>query len=116
MNVPELRAHKGTYEETRILFSIICKEPLDIVKSLPKFEGKIESYILWWPAGHTAYKIFEKCDRSSKHYHAVAIIRNKIMDSPNALLASFNTPFNFYALIDRLGFKYTDKRPIYLIE
>jgi len=32
------------------------------------------------------------------------------------VLSSYNTPFNFKAIIDRLDFTYADKRPIYLIE
>lgn len=65
---------------------------------------------------HTAYKVFEKYDNISKHYQAVAIIRNKIRGSADATLASFNTVLNFKAIIARLDFTFADKRPIYLIE
>lgn len=34
----------------------------------------------------------------------------------NTVLASFNTPLNFKAMINRLDFTYADKRPIDLIE
>lgn len=105
-----------TYEEARILTSIPCGEPLDVVKSLPEFEGKVEDYVSWRQAAHTAYKVFEKHDGSSKHYQALAIIRNKIRGPADAVLASFNTVLNFSAIIARLDFTYADKRPIYLIE
>lgn len=105
-----------TYEEAKILPEITCNEPLDVVKSLPDFEGKMENYVSWRQAAHTAYKIFEKYDGSSKHYQAVAIIRNKIKGQADGVLSSFNTVLNFSAIIARLDFTYADKRPIYLIE
>lgn len=105
-----------TYEEARIVSSVVCGEPLDVVKSLPEFEGKIDNYVSWRQAAHTAYKVFERYDGSSKHYQAVAIIRNKIKGPADAVLASFNTVLNFSAIIARLDFTYADKRPIYLIE
>lgn len=52
----------------------------------------------------------------SKHYQAVAIIRNKIRGAAVGVLASFNTVLNFKAIIARLDFTYADKRPVYLIE
>lgn len=60
--------------------------------------------------------MFEKFDGSSKHYQAVAVIRNKLRGPADAVLASFNTVLNFHAIIARLDFTYADKRPIYLIE
>ena len=104
------------YEEIKIFSSIPCDESLDIVKSIPEFNGNSEQYISWRQAAHTAYKVFEKYENSSKHYQAVAIIRNKVRGSADAVLASFNTVLNFKAIIARLDFTYSDKRPIYLIE
>lgn len=93
-----------------------CDETLDIVKSLPDFEGKIETYVSWRKAAHTAYKIFENYVGSSKHYQALGIIRNKIKGPADMVLSSYDTPLNFKAIINRLDFTYADKRPIYLIE
>lgn len=105
-----------TYREITIIPGRQCEESLDIVKSLPEFDGKQENYVSWRQAAHTAYKIFEAYEGSSKHYQAVAIIRNKIRGPADMTLASFNTVLNFKAIISRLDFTYSDKRPIYLIE
>ena len=104
------------YKEIEISPLVSCNESLDVVKSLPEFEGKIEQYVSWRQAAHTAYKVYTKYEGSSKYYQAVAIIRNKIRGSADAVLASFNTILNFKAIIARLDFTYSDKRPIYLIE
>lgn len=109
---PEVAA----YKDIEIVPGKQCDESLDIVKSLPDFEGKQETYVSWRQAAHTAYKIFEKYEGSSRHYQAVAIIRNKVKGTADMTLASFNTALNFKAIIDRLDFTYSDKRPAYLIE
>lgn len=105
-----------TYRDIEIIPGRQCDETLDIVKSLPDFEGKTETYVSWRQAAQTAYKIFESSEGSSKHYQAVAIIRNKIKGPADMVLSSFNTVLNFKAIIARLDFTYSDKRPIYLIE
>lgn len=104
------------YEEVKIYSSLSCDESLEVIKSLPEFDGKIENYVSWRQAAHNAYKVFEKYDGSSKHYQAVCIIRNKIRGSADAVLASFNTVLNFKAIIARLDFTYADKKPVHLIE
>ena len=108
--------HVEEFREIVINNLIKCDESLDLVKSLPEFDGKLEQYVSWRQAAHTAYKIYENFNGSSKYYQAVAIIRNKIRGSADAVLASFNTVLNFQAIIARLDFTYVDKRPIYLIE
>lgn len=112
VSTPEIES----YRDIEIIPGSQCDESLDVVKSLPDFEGKHELYISWRQAAHTAYKLFESYDGSSKHYQAVAIIRNKIKGSADMVLSSFNTVLNFKAIIARLDFTYSDKRPIYLIE
>ena len=104
------------FEEIQILPDVLCDESLDIVKSLPEFNGNSEQYVSWRQAAHTAYKLYENFNGSSKHFQAVAIIRNKIRGPADAVLASFNTVLNFKAIIARLDFTYSDKRPVYLIE
>lgn len=109
-------ANVESFEEVRILGTVRCEETLDLVKSLPEFDGRQETYVSWRQAAHTAYKLYEPYDGSAKHYQAVAIIRNKIRGAADAVLASFNTVLNFKAIVARLDFTYADKRPIYLIE
>lgn len=95
---------------------IRCEETLDLVKSLPEFKGDHLSYVSWRQAAFAAHKVFEGYEGSSKYYQAVALIRNKVVGSADAVLSSFNTILNFQAIISRLDFTYADKRPIYLIE
>lgn len=104
------------YKKVEIRPEVKCEEDLDIVLSLPDFEGKEDTYMSWRRAAHDAYEIFKDYDGSPKHYQAVAIIRNKIKGSASRLLASANIVLNFKAIIDRLDLKYTDQRPIYLLE
>ena len=83
---------------------------------MPEFDGKVESYVSWRQAARTAYKVFQKYDGSSKHYQALAIIRNKVRGPADAVLSSFNTPLNFEAIISRLDFNYADKQPLHVVE
>jgi len=32
-----------------------CDEPLDVAKSIPEFDGKIENYVSWRQAASAAY-------------------------------------------------------------
>lgn len=104
------------YKEVEIQENIACNIPLDVVKSLPEFDGTIQNYVSWRQAAHTAYKIFKKYDGSYQHYQAIAIIRNKIKGKADAELSSYNTVLNFNAIIARLDITYADKRPVHLIE
>lgn len=104
------------YNEAQIVPGVKCEESLDVVKSLPEFDGEQNNYVSWRQAAHTAYKVFEKFEGSSKHYQSLAILRNKIRGPADGVLASFGTVLNFKAMIARLDFTYSDKRPIYIIE
>jgi len=97
------------YEQISIIEGIKCDEPLDIVKSLPEFDGRQEQYISWRQSATVAYEIFKPFLGSSKHYQAVAIIRHKIRGSADAVLASFNTVLNFMRLGDMPLAKYYDE-------
>ena len=109
-------AEVKVFEDVIIVDGVSCSETLDVVKSLPEFSGKIENYVSWRQAAHTAYKVFEKYSGSSKHYQAIAIIRNKITGPADAVLSSYNTVVNFEAIIARMDFTYSDKKPVHLIE
>lgn len=105
------------HEAVSIDRSIPCDEGMDVVKSLSEFHGKKdENYVSWRQAAHTAYKIFEPYEGSSKHYQCVAIIRNKVKGLADGTLTGYGTPLNFRAIIARLDFAYSDKRPVHLIE
>jgi len=54
VNTPEVE----TYVDAEIRPGVVCcccNEPLDIVKFLPDFEGKIETYVSWRKAAHVAF-------------------------------------------------------------
>lgn len=105
------------YEEIKLEPERVrCDEPLDMVKSVPEFDGKQENYVSWRQAATAAYKIFEKYEGSSRHYQAVGILKNKVRGPAAAALSSFNTVFNFHAILARLDFTYADKTPIHVIK
>lgn len=61
VNTPEVE----TFRDAEIIPDIVCMEPLDIIKSLPEFEGKSETYVSWRKAAHVAFNVFEKYEGSS---------------------------------------------------
>jgi len=67
-----------TFKEIIVTQGVDCNEPLDIIKSVPKFDGKQETHISWRHAAIAAYKVFEPFNGSSRHYQAVAILKNKL--------------------------------------
>ncbi|KAH8394466.1 hypothetical protein KR222_010964, partial [Zaprionus bogoriensis] len=115
-NLKNVTPEVEVYERIRIISGVGCDESLDIVKSIPDFDGKQDNYVSWRQAALTAYEVFEPYVGSSKHYQAVAIIRNKIKGAADATLASYNTVLNFKAIIARLDFTYADKTPVRVIQ
>lgn len=113
---PPVAPQVAEYQPAFISHAVRCEETLDVAKCLPEFSGNRDNYISWRQAAHNAYKVYEAYEGSSKHYQAVAIIRNKIRGAADAQLTAFNTVLNFNAIIARLDFEYEDRRPIYLIE
>lgn len=57
-----------TYEPVKIIANVRCEEPLDLVKSLPEFDGQVSNYVSWRQAAHTAYEVFRNYQGSSRHY------------------------------------------------
>lgn len=47
------------YREIAIDPTVRCDESLDVVKSLPEFNGDHSRYVSWRQAAHTAYKILK---------------------------------------------------------
>ncbi|KAH8323092.1 hypothetical protein KR074_003218 [Drosophila pseudoananassae] len=109
---PQVKA----YEPIEIRDNVKCDEPLDAVKSLPEFTGRQDAYVSWRQVAVAAYYIFRNYVNSSRHFQAVIIIRSKIRGPADAVLSSVGTVLNFDAIINRLDFRYSDKRPIHAIE
>lgn len=87
---------------------------LDLIKSLPEFKGESSTYPAWRSAAEFAMNYYK--EGSERYYVAMGIFRNKIVDSANTTLASFNTVLNYKAIISRLDQTYADKRPLYVLE
>lgn len=106
------------FEDAIINRDIICNESLEAVTCIPEFSGddNKDNYALWRKAAHKAYEVFKCFEGSSRHYQAVAIIRNKVRGAADQSLTNFGTAFNFKAIITRLDRTYADKSPIPLLE
>lgn len=87
---------------------------LDLIKSLPEFDGNMASYPAWRSAASFAMKYYP--ENSEKSYVATGILRNKITDSANTTISSHNTVLNFKAILARLDQTYADKRPLHVLE
>lgn len=94
--------------------TVTCQESLDVIKSLPEFSGKFNAYVSWREAAHNAMSLYVR--KSRKYFAALTILRNKITQDANDILTNHGTVLNFDAIIARLDFAYSDKRPIHMIE
>lgn len=101
------------YKTQTIDNTVRCDETLDVIKSLPTFDGK-NSYVSWREAATNSMMLYVR--NSRKYYAALTIMRNKIIDDANDLLTNHGTVLNFDAILSRLDFAYADKRPIHIIE
>lgn len=97
------------YSRISIDPAVRCEVKLDIVKSIPEFDGEQSDYVAWRQSAVDAYEIFRPYQNSEAHYQAVTILRNKIRGSARALLVSHSTVLNFDAVIARLDVTYADK-------
>lgn len=89
---------------------------LHIFKSLPEITGVLEQYATWRSTTNTAMKLLNGHESSMRYFEALMIVRNKITGGASNILNNYNTAFNFQAIIDRLDFTYSDKRPLYVLE
>lgn len=87
---------------------------LDLIKSLPEFDGNPANYPAWRAATKFAMEYYP--ENSEKYYVATGILRNKVTSSANATLSAFNTVLNFKAILARLDQTYSDKRPLHVLE
>jgi len=101
------------YQVETIDDNIRCEETLDVIKSLPLFNGK-SSYVSWREAANNSMKLYVKGSR--KYYAALTVLRNKVTDDANDILTNHGTVLNLEAILSRLDFAYADKRPLHIIE
>ncbi|KAH8416940.1 hypothetical protein KR222_005724, partial [Zaprionus bogoriensis] len=103
------------YKRIEIHPEIMCDIPLDIVKSIPDFNGTQDEYVAWRQSATDAYELFRPFNGSSAHYQAVSIMRNKLKGPARAILVSHNTVLNFDAIIARLDCTYADRTSLRLL-
>jgi len=53
---------------------------------------------------------------SEQYFIALTILRNKIMGAAHDALTNHGSVLNFQAILSRLDFIYSDKRPIHILE
>lgn len=104
------------FEEVKVNVQDVKEISLDMFKTLPEFGGDREKYAAWRSSAMNVMKIFENHTDKPKYFEALNIVRNKITGAASETLTNYNTVFNFDAIISRLDFTYSDKRPIYIIE
>lgn len=100
-----------SYVVEQINDTVQCNETLDIIKSVPEFSGKMNSYVSWREAPNFAMSLYV-----SGSSGALTILRNKIIEDANDVLTSHGTVLYFGAILSRLDFAYSVKRPIHVIE
>ncbi len=102
------------YEIEPIDDNIPCDETLEVVKSMPTFSGNLENYVAWREAAETVMGLYVR--KSRRYFVALTILRNKITGKANDALTNHGTVLNFDAILARLDFVFSDKRPIHIIE
>lgn len=55
-----------------------CDIPLDVIKSVPNWNGEQDEYVARRQSATDAYELFKPYQVSNAHYQAVTIIGNKI--------------------------------------
>jgi len=94
--------------------TIKCDTTHEVVKSLPKFTGEPTQYVGWTEAAETVMSLYEI--QSEPYFIALTILRNTILGAFHDALTNHGTVLNFRAILSRLDFIYSDKRPIHILE
>jgi len=94
--------------------TIKCDTALEVVKSLPKFTGEPTQYVGWREAAETVMSLYKI--QSEQYCIALTILRNKIMGAAHDALTNHGTVLNSRAILSRLDFIYSNKRPIHILE
>ena len=87
IEVPQVEPYKRISGDPQINYNI----PLDIIKSVPEFNGGSKEYVAWRQSAVDAHELFKPFDGSCTHYQAVTIFRKKIRGAAKAVLVSHNT-------------------------
>jgi len=113
----KLATDANTVEDYKIQIidpTIKCVTTLEVVKSLPKFTGEPTQYVGWREAAETVMSLNKI--QSEQYFIALTILRNNILGAAHDALTNHGTVLNFRAILSRLDFIYSDKRPIHILE
>jgi len=94
--------------------NIKCETSFEIIKSVREFKGEEDKYVSWRESAEIATGQYAR--GSERFFSALSILRNKITGTANYALTYNGTVLNFDAIMARLDFDFSDKRPIHLIE
>lgn len=94
--------------------TIKCETSYEIIKSVREFKGEEDKYVSWRESAEIAMGQYTR--GSERFFSALSILRNKITGTANDALTHNGTVLNFDAIMARLDFVFSDKRPIHLIE
>ena len=89
-------------------------ESLDLIKTLPNFDGNINDYVSW---KQTVINTMAYYTEGTKNYLAATLIlNNKICGSAKQILSNFGTPNHFKAVLAQLDESFEDKRPLQMLQ
>lgn len=104
------------YKEITVDVKDVKDISLGMFKTLPEFNRERSKYSAWRNLAMNVMKILKEHTATPKYFEALNIVRSKIVGPTSEVMTNYNTVFNFDAIISRLDFTYSDKRPIYIIE
>jgi len=94
--------------------NIKFKTSFEIIKSVREFKGEEDKYVCWRKSAEIAMRQYAR--GSERFFSALLILRIKITGTANDALTHNGTVLNFDAILARLDFVFSDKRPIHIIE
>jgi len=94
--------------------NIKCDTSYEIIKSVREYKGEEDKYVSWRESAEIAMGKYAR--GSERFYSALSILRNNITGTANDALTHNGTVLIFDAIMARLDFVFSDKRPIHIIE
>jgi len=85
-----------------------------MIKLVREFKGEEDKYVSWRESAEIAMGQYAR--GSERFFSALSILRNKITGTAKDALTRNGTVLNFDAIVARLDFVFSDKRPIHMIE
>jgi len=94
--------------------NIKCETSIKIIKSVREFKGEEDKYVSWRESAEIAMEQYAR--GSERFFSALSILRKKITGTEKDALTHNGTVLSFDAIMARLDFGFSDKRPIHIIE